>query len=72
MSLCGFVCERERKRETDFSNRVGQSLDYLLMCRSHHTLPVDLNDPVTHTDSTSLSDASAHQAAYLPNTQILK
>lgn len=66
------VCEKQRVRErewdTDLAHRVGQGLDDLLMCCGHHTLPVDLDDPVTHTDSTSLGDASAHQTAYLANT----
>jgi len=50
----------------DLANGVGEGLNNLLMCCGHHTLPVDLDDPVTHADASSLSDASSHQAAYLP------
>lgn len=49
----------------NLSNRIGQGLDNLLMCRGHHALSINLNDPVTHTDATSLGNASSHQAAYL-------
>lgn len=31
----------------------------------HHTLPVDLDDAVPHTDATPLCDAPTHQAADL-------
>lgn len=57
----------------NLSDRVGQGLDDLLMCSGHHALSVNLDDPVTHTNATSLGDASSHQAAYLrgnTNTQI--
>lgn len=59
------MCVCEREGETYLAHRVGQGLDDLLMCCGHHTLPVDLDDPVTHTDSAPLGDASTHQTAYL-------
>lgn len=35
------------------------------MGRGHHTLPVDLDDPVTHPDASALCDAPSHEAADL-------
>lgn len=60
LCMCVCVCI-----QFNLSNRVRQGLDNLLMCRGHHTLPVNLYDPVTNTDPTSLSNAPSHQTAYL-------
>lgn len=59
--VCVCVCVHE----FNLANRVWEGLDNLLVCRGHHTLPVDLDDPVTHTDPAALGNASSHQTAYL-------
>lgn len=56
--MCGWA-------SSNLANRVGQCLDDLLVCRGHHALTIDLYDPVTHADSSSLSDSSSHQTADL-------
>lgn len=67
--MCTFVCYCPVcVHEFNLANRVREGLDNLLMCCGHHTLPIDLYDPVTHTDATSLSNASTHQTAYLTGT----
>lgn len=35
------------------------------MSCGHHALPVDLNDAMSHADTTSLRDAPSHEAADL-------
>lgn len=37
----------------------------LLVGRSHHALPIDLDDAVAHSDAASLCDAPSHEAADL-------
>lgn len=44
---------------------LGEDLDDLLVGHGHHTLPVDLNDPVAHTNAAPLRDPAAHEAADL-------
>ena len=46
-------------------DRGGQKVHDPLMGHRHHTLPVDLNDPVTHPDPAPLCNAPAQQTADL-------
>lgn len=47
------------------SDSVGQDVDDSFVGGGHHTLAVDLDDAVSHSDPPSLGDAPTHQAADL-------
>lgn len=44
---------------------LGEQLDDAGVRRGHHAVPVDLNDAVAHTDTPTLGDAAAEEAADL-------
>lgn len=52
------------------ANSTGKHVDDLLMRSGHDTLPIDLNDSVSHTDAPSLGYPSSHEAADLPETKV--
>lgn len=45
-------------------------MNNLLMWSGHHTLPTDLNDAVTDSDSAPLGNSSSHQTADLQSTKM--
>lgn len=53
-------------------NSIGEDVDDLLMWCGYDTLAVDLNDPMSHADPTSLGYSPSHEAADLPeaNTRL--
>lgn len=51
--------------EANLPHGRGQQVDYLFVGHCHHTLVVDLDDAVTHTDATSLGNAAPQKAADL-------
>lgn len=57
------------------SNCTRKNMDDLLMGRGHHTLPVNLDDAVAHSDSTPFCNTPPHQTADLPsgecNTRVI-
>lgn len=59
------ISKGDIERSSYLSHGVGQDLNDLLVRRRHNALAVDLNDAVTDTDASSLSDAPPHQAADL-------
>lgn len=52
------------------SHGVGQDVDNFFMGRRHHTLAINFDNAVTHSDPAPFSDAPAHQATDLLKGQI--
>lgn len=51
------------------SDGVRQDVDNFFMGRGHHTLAVDLNNAVAHSDAAPFSDAPTHKATDLLKEQ---
>lgn len=52
------------------SHGVGQDVDNFFMGRRHHTLAINFDNAVTHSDPAPFSDATTHKAADLLKRQI--
>lgn len=50
-------------------NSIGENVDDLLVGGGHDALSIDFNDPVPHTDASSLSYSPSHEAADLPESK---
>ena len=59
-----------RRSGTNLSNGSREQVDDPLMGNSNDALPVDLNDPMTNSNSTPLGDAPSQQAADLRNVDM--
>lgn len=48
---------------------IGEDVDDLLVWGGDHTLPVDFNDPMSHSDASSLGYSPSHEAADLSESK---
>lgn len=53
-----------------YLSRLREQLDDACVGHGHHTLPIDLNDAVSHTDAPTLGCAPTQQAADLRGTAL--
>lgn len=67
---CQLYCILSVSVAPHLSHGVGQDVDDLLVGCGYHTLAVDLDDAMTHSDAAALSDAPTHETADLLKGQI--